>query len=177
MKSIRIAARFAVACASLLVALPAAAGEDEAFAHALTLVQTFVRAAARADDPAASAKALDDVLSGRDTQANRAFAGLLEEMTADMPAAQRDQVTAIGMDLAAIARREAARTPLSSIAMLSADPALQARKDLTAMGLRYYDEQQFLAAVKRRDKLAVDLFVAGKGIDPAVVARNLPAGR
>ncbi len=177
MKSIRIAARIAAFGASLLVALPAAAGEDEAFSHALTLVQTFVRAAARSDDPAASAKALDDVLSGRDTKANRAFAGLLEEMTADMPAAQRDQVASIGMDLAAIARREAARAPLSPIGAPWSDPALQARKDLTAMGLRYYDEQQFLAAVKRRDKLAVDLFVAGRGIDPALVARNLPAGR
>jgi hypothetical protein len=169
--------RILFVCASLLAALPAAAGEDEAFGHALTLVQTFVRAAARADDPAASAKALDDVLSGRDTQANRAFAGLLEEMTADMPAAQRDQVASIGMDLAAIARREAARSPLSPIASAEAGRTLQARKDLTAMGLRYYDEQQFLDAVKRRDKLAVDLFVAGKGIDPTVVSRNLPEGR
>jgi hypothetical protein len=81
------------------------------------------------------------------------------------------------MDLAALARREAARAPFSPIRPGAADTALQARKDLTAMGLRYYDEQQFLAAVKRRDKLAVDLFVAGKGIDPQVVARNLREGR
>lgn len=169
--------RILFVCASLLAALPASAGEDEAFGHALTLVQTFVRAAARAGDPAAGAKALDDVLSGRDTEANRAFAGLFQEMTADLPAAQRDQVASIGMDLASIARREAARVPFSPIASASADPALQARKDLTAMGLRYYDEQQFLDAVKRRDKLAVDLFVAGRGIDPTVVSRSLPAAR
>jgi hypothetical protein len=169
--------RILFACASLLAAAPALAGEDEMLGHALTLVQTFVRAAAQADDPAASAKALDDVLSGRDTRANRAFAGLLEEMTADMPAAQRAQVSSIGMDLVALARREAARVPFSPVLASAANPALQARKELTAMGLRYYDEQQFLDAVKRRDRLAVELFVAGEGIDPAVVSRNLPAAR
>jgi hypothetical protein len=45
------------------------------------------------------------------------------------------------------------------------------------MGLRYYDETQFSDAVKRGDKLAVDLFIAGNGIDPAVIAKNLPAAR
>ena len=164
-------------CASIAAAAPASAGEDEAFGHALTLVQTFIRAAAHADDPAAGARALDDVLSGRDSEASRAFAGLFQEMTAGLPAAQRDQVASIGMDLAAIARREAARAPFSPISASGVNPELQARKDLTAMGLRYYDEQQFLDAVKRRDKLAVDLFVAGKGIDPAVVSRSLPAAR
>jgi hypothetical protein len=166
--------RFFFACASLLVALPAAAGEDEALGHALTLVQTFVHAAARADDPAASAKALDDVLSGRDTKANRAFAGLLEEMTADLPAAQRDRVASIGMDLAALARREAARKPLSPLAAPASDPALQARKDLTAMGLVYYDPRQFLEAVKRDDLLAVELYLKGRGVSAAAAG---PDGR
>ena len=174
-------ARVVLAFASLVLALPAAAGEDEAFGHALTIVQTFIRAAARADDPAsgpaASAKALDDVLAGRDSEANRAFAGLFREMTADLPPEQRDQLASIGMDLAAIARRDAMRGPFSPIAAPAADPALQARKDLTAMGLRYYDEQQFLDAVKRGDKLAVELYIAGKGIDPALVSRSLPAAR
>lgn len=162
--------------AGFLAAVPAnAAAEDEALGHALTLVQMFVRAASQSTDPNASLKAIDEVLAGRNTEANRAFAGLLEEATAGMPSAQRDQVAAIGMDLAALARKEAARAPVLSPAW--ADGALQARKDLTAMGLRYYDEQQFLDAVKRRDKLAVDLFVAGKGIDPTVVSRSLPEGR
>jgi|SRR4051812_33763570 hypothetical protein len=160
--------------ASLLAcaALPARASEEEAFTHALNLVQMFVHAAAQTGDPNASLRMMDDVLAGRNTQANRAFAGLMEEATAGMSSAQRDQIASIGRDLAAAARKEAARP-----AVASADAALQARKDLTAMGLRYYDPSQFLDAVKRGDTLAVDLFVAGKGLDPALIARSLPAGR
>jgi hypothetical protein len=33
------------------------------------------------------------------------------------------------------------------------------------MGLRYYDEKQFLDAAKRNDTLAVQLFVAGRGVN------------
>jgi hypothetical protein len=91
-----------------------------------------------------------------------------------MPAGQRDKVASIANDVLSLARKDLAKPAASS---LSTEQALQARKDLTAMGLRYYDEEQFRAAIKRGDKLAVDLFVAGKGIDPAVVARSLPAAR
>jgi len=44
---------------------------------------------------------------------------------------------------------------------------LDARKNLTAMGLAYHDQAQFLAAVRRKDALAVKLFLDGGGIDPA----------
>src|SRR6185503_9111429 len=96
-----LVAPFGAACAS----------EDEAFGHALTLVQMFVRAAAQSDDPRAGLKALDEVLSGRNTEANRAFAGLFEEMTADMPAGSRDKVASIGRDLAGFTRKEIAKAP------------------------------------------------------------------
>lgn len=33
------------------------------------------------------------------------------------------------------------------------------------MGLRYYDEGQFLDAAKRNDALAVELFIAGRGVN------------
>jgi len=46
-------------------------------------------------------------------------------------------------------------------------PALEARKELTAMGLQYFDQQQFIAAIQRGDRLAFELFVAGGGIDIA----------
>jgi len=137
MKAIRVLAAFAFICAG---APALAAGQDEdwsTFSHALTLVQQFVRIAA-SDDPSASVKAIDDLLAGRNSEANRAAAGLLEGMTAGMPSEQRDQMASISRDL---------------------------------------DETQFRDAVKRGDKLAVDLFVAGDGIDPAVIARNLPAVR
>jgi hypothetical protein len=44
--------------------------------------------------------------------------------------------------------------------------AIQARKDLAGMGLSYFDRKQFLDAIKRNDKLAVQLFLGGRGIDP-----------
>ena len=151
---------------ALLAASPAHATEDEAFTHALTLVQMFVRAAAQSDDPKAGLKSIDDVLAGRNTEANRALAGLLEEATADMSAQHKDQVASIGRDLAAMARKESARAPVAGAA--APDGALQARKDLTGMGLRYYDSAQFLDAVRRNDLLAVQLYVLGRGVDASV---------
>lgn len=145
----------------------AAADEDAAFGHMLSLVQVLVRLAGQ-DDPAA----MDGVLAGRNLDANRAASGLFNEITAGMPAEHRDKMASIAGDVLSLARRDLSRAPA-----VSTDTSLQARKDLTAMGLRYFDEEQFLAAIKRGDKLAVDLFVAGKGIDPAVVARSLPATR
>ncbi len=150
----------------LIPALPArAATEDEegwqAFGHALTLAQVLMRIAARSDNPD---RAFDDVLAGRNTEANRAIAGMLEEATADMPPQYRDRVASIGQDIAALARKNTGKAPA---APASVDSALQARKDLTAMGLRYHDPKDFLDAVKRDDALAVELFIAGRGVNLA----------
>ncbi len=41
---------------------------------------------------------------------------------------------------------------------------LEARSQLTAMGLEYFNQEQFAAAVDRGDKLAVDLFIVGGGV-------------
>ena len=75
----------------------------QAYDHALTLVQTLVGIAARSDNPEASLKGIDDVLAGRNSEANRAIAGLLDEATTGMPAESRDKVAAIGRDLTALA--------------------------------------------------------------------------
>lgn len=183
-----------------LIASPAVqAQEDAAFGHALTLVQIFVRAAAQAPgDPTAGARAFDEVLSGRNAEASQALNGLLEEMTAGMPDQHKDKMAMIGRDLASLARTEAAKAP--SAGTVSTERALQARKDLTAMGLTYHDEQQYLEAVKRNDALAVELFLLGRGVNPAatdlvgrsaldlaranknpqlaeLISRNLPAAR
>jgi len=148
----------------MLVPFGARAGEDEAFSQALTLVQIFVQAAARSENPFASG------------EASRALAGLMDEATADLSPDQKAKVAAISRDLAAMAQKQTA--PFAALgAAPGTEAALQARKDLTAMGLRYYDEDQFRAAVKRGDKLAVDLFIAGKGLSPEVIARSLPAAR
>ncbi len=42
---------------------------------------------------------------------------------------------------------------------------LQARKHLTDMGLQYFSQEQFVAAIERGDKLAVELFIAGGSVD------------
>jgi len=170
--------------AALLSPLAVQASEDEAFGHALTLVQMFVRSAMLSDDPKAGLAALDNVLSGRNTEANHAFAGLFQEATADLPAQHRDKVAAIGRDLAGVARKEIgkeqARLQFEPIGYerqayerpRAVEAALQARKDLTAMGLRYYDGAQFLDSVKRDDTLAVELYLLGAGVDVAGKGRD-----
>ena len=145
----------------------AATSSDEtwpALGHALTLVQMFVHIAAQSADPANGLRAVDDILAGRNNEANRAIAGLFDEATTDMPAEHRGKVAAIGRDLVALARKDLWRTPSQP---LSADGALQARKDLNAMGLSYHSAQQFLDAVKRDDALAVELYIAGRGVNLA----------
>jgi twitching motility two-component system response regulator PilH len=42
--------------------------------------------------------------------------------------------------------------------------ALEARKELTAMGLQYFDQEQFVAAIRRGDILALELFAIGGGV-------------
>jgi hypothetical protein len=112
-----------------------------------------------------------------------------------MPAEHRDKVASIAGEVLGLARRDLGKTPA-----VSTDSSLQARKDLTAMGLRYFDPKDYLDAVKRDDALAVELFVAGRGVNLAsrdadgrtaaeiartngnprladLLARNLPAAR
>jgi twitching motility two-component system response regulator PilH len=42
---------------------------------------------------------------------------------------------------------------------------MEARKELTAMGLQYFDQSQYIAAVSRGDKLAIELFIIGGGVN------------
>jgi ankyrin repeat protein len=151
------------ACATAPAPTPPPAAQDEegwkAFGHALTLAQVLMGIAARSENPE---QGFDDVLAGRSTEANRAMAGLLEEATTDMPSEYRSRVASIGQDIASIARKQVGKpTPTAA----SADRALQARKDLTAMGLKYHDTNEFLEAVKRDDALAVELFIQGRGVN------------
>lgn len=164
MKPVLLAVLIAIAVPACATTPPPPPPEEEgwsAFGHALTLAQVFARIAAHSDNPD---QAYGDVLEGRSTEANRAIAGLLEEATAGMPPQYRDRVAAIGKDIALVARKQAGKTPAAAG---SSGDALQARKDLTAMGLRYHDPQDFLDAVKRDDALAVELFIAGRGVNLA----------
>jgi len=164
MKPIFLAALIVIAVPACATTPPPPPAEEEgwsAFGHALTLAQVFMRIAAHSDNPD---QAYDDVLAGRSTEANSAIAGLLEEATVDMPSQYRDRVAAIGKDIASVARKQVGKNPAAAG---SSNDALQARKDLTAMGLRYHDPKDFLDAVKRDDALAVELFVAGRGVNLA----------
>ncbi len=190
----RLARALTLACL-VLPALPAAAASEDGervLGHMLTLMQSVVRIAAHSETQQESLRAFDEVLAGRNAEVNRAVMGLFDEMTVDLSTRNRERIAAIGRDLATIGRKDMHRKP-------ALEP-LRARKDLNAMGLRYYDSTQFLDAVKRNDALAVELFIAGRGVDLSgrdadgrsaleiardngnaplaeLLARNLPAAR
>ena len=152
--------------ASLLIpVLPAQAAEEQptGLSHALTLVHMFVRIAAESDSSAASLRAIDEVLSGRNAAANEAVAGLMKDMLADVSPEDRATIAAIGRDLVGLARKNVLGTKPGEA--LFPDRSLEARKQLTAMGLTYHDSKQFLDAVKRNDTIAAELFIAGRGVD------------
>ncbi|HET7364859.1 MAG TPA: hypothetical protein VFJ70_14925 [Burkholderiales bacterium] len=182
----------------LAAALPAGAAANDdtdwtAFGNMLTLVQTFMRLGMQPNPD----QAMADLLAGRNLEANQAIASLFAGATAEMPEEYRARVASMGRDIASYALQN----PVSSTAArISTDRSLQARKDLTAMGLRYYDHGQFLDAVKRNDELATELYIAAKGVDLSerawsgrtaldiardngntklaeLIARNLPAAR
>jgi hypothetical protein len=146
----------------VVVSMSARAADDaqdwEAFGHVLTLLQTAVRIGANPYPD----QAMTELLAGRNHQVNQAVASLFAGATAEMPAEYRDRVAALGREFATLALKN----PVSTTAeTLSLNNSLQARKDLTAMGLSYHDHGEFLDAVKRNDELAVQLFIAGRGVD------------
>lgn len=65
-------------------------------------------------------------------------------------------IAALGIAAFAHAAPPAGAKPLSPV---------EARKELTAMGLGYANQEQFRQAITRRDLIAVDLFIAAKGFD------------
>lgn len=166
--------RYVIAACCALAAGPAGSAaesgnggtDDEwrTFGRVIALVQSVVHVAARSADPHAMERGVERLLSGADPEANRLAGELLDDAFEDMPAKYRGNVMALARDLATIAARERAGRPHAPDAT-RADAALQARKDLAAIGLRYYDAAQFLDAVRRGDRLAVELFVVARGVD------------
>ena len=148
--------------ALLIATTPAHAVNDDqdwtAFGHVLTLIQNVVRIGTQPYPD----QAMADLLAGRNHQANQALASLFAGATAELPPEQRDRVASIGRDIVSYM----AKNPVTStVDAMSTDRSLQSRKDLNAMGLRYYDEGQYLDAVKRSDQLAVELFIASRGVN------------
>jgi len=130
----------------------------------LSLVQVFMQSAcppgaSQPCDPNAAQKAIDDIANGRNSEAN----ALVLDLFAEVPAPEREKMLAIGRSMVAMNRKQMAAGP----AQMPGDSAsMQARKDLTAIGLSYHDRDQFLDAVKRKDAIAVRLFLTGRGVDP-----------
>jgi len=160
-----------VLAVAAMLGAPAAHAADDAddwklIGGILSLVQQVVHQAATSPDPAAAQKGVEAILSGGNEQANRVAAGVLDEVLQDVPAEQRGTFVAIGRDLLTLARRDQARAAAQPRAAVEpgSDEALLARKELHAMGLKYWDEQQFLEAVRRGDRIAVDLFLAARGL-------------
>ena len=146
---------------------PPAATDWTAFGRFLSLLQVVTQAAvascppgggpAQACDPGAGQKAIDDILNGRNGEAN----ALMLEIFADVPQPEREKMLSIGRSLAAMSTKQ-----IASEAHVGAEArALRARQSLAGMGLTYYEPTQFLDAVRRGDVLAVRLFLAGRGVD------------
>ena len=162
-------------CFAAMMSASAVAGADDAedravLARVLALVAPIVHVAATSPDPGAAQKEIDAMMAGRNAEANRMAAGLFEAMLSDFPPESRPALRSIGRDVLVLARREQARTQGLPTAETT-ERAILARKELHAMGLRYWDEQQYDDAVRRGDAIAVELFLAARGL------RNLPESR
>jgi len=158
MKQLRVIAAVLLACSAATV--QAAELDDWAmFGRMLSLVQGFVQVGAESGGDARQVeKHFDGLLSGKHADANK----LAEEMFGDMPGEQRGQMLGFARTLVALGQKQAQADRKRA----EEGDAIQARKDLAGMGLSYFDRQQFLAAVKRNDRLAVQLYLGARGIDP-----------
>ena len=144
---------------------PSEADDWWLFARVLSLVQPIVHAAATSPDPRAAEKEMEGILAGRNPEANRLAAEFFDEAFQDMPAQTRGAMAAMARDFAVLARRERERA--AERGDIAPERAIQARKDLHAMGLSYFDPARFLDAVKRDDALAVELYLLGRGVNLA----------
>jgi triphosphoribosyl-dephospho-CoA synthetase len=157
MKSIR-----AIFLLTVLFSTAARAADDAQDWNAFGQVLTLLQAAMRVGTSPNPDQAMAELLAGRNPEANQAIASLFAGATAEMPDEYRQRIASMGREFASLALKN----PVSAAAgSISSDRMLQARKNLTEMGLSYYDHGQFLDAVKRNDELATQLFIAGKGVD------------
>ena len=147
---------------TVLFSSAARAADDAQDWNALGHMLTLLQAAMRVGTSPNPDQAMADLLAGRNYEANQAIASLFAGATAEMPDEYRQRIASMGREFAGLALKN----PVSAAAgTISTERSLQARKDLTAMGLSYHDHGQFLDAVKRNDELATQLFIVGKGVD------------
>lgn len=81
---------------------------------------------------------------------------------ADLPAGLTATSATRSTQTRSAAPADSARAPIGAAQRRWS--ALGARKELTAMGLQYFDQAQFFAAIRRADQLAVELFLASDAI-------------
>jgi len=154
--------RLVVATSLALALAPAHAADSTSdewatFSRFLSILQVVMQTAAK-DDGRHSQQAVEDILAGRNAEANE----LAKELFAEVPDAEREKMISIGRSLLVLGQQQAAL----DARMAGETRAIQARKDLAGMGLAYHDRTQFLDAVRRGDVIAVRLFLAGRGVDP-----------
>ena len=163
-----IAAAISALCISAAQAQAGTPTTDWAtFGRFLSLLQVVAQAAAascppgaaaQGCDPNAAQQVIDNILDGKNSDANH----LMLEILADVPPPEREKLLSLGRSMAVMARKQtAAQADLANDAQ-----AIRARKDLAGMGLAYHDAGQFIDAVKRNDLIAVRLFLTSRGVDP-----------
>ena len=94
------------------------------------------------------------------------FSRIESLLDAEQVPGRRPIATAAQPAAAIVADSLSLATPPSA-ELSAAASMLAARKELTAMGLQYFDQAQYSAAVQRGDHLAISLFIRGGGIKPA----------
>ena len=124
----------------------------------LSVLEIVMQAAAK-DDERQVQKTMDDIVAGRNAEAN----ALASELFSDVPDAERKRMLSIGRSVFAVGQKQAAIQERSA----RESAAIQARKDLAGMGHTYFDKGEFLDAVKRGDLIAVRLFLAARSVDPS----------
>lgn len=151
-------AAFATCVAAGPAAAQTATTDWVTLGRVLAVVQSVMQAAA-SDDPLAGQRAVEDLMSGRNPEAN----ALLLDIMGEVPASERERMLSIGRSIASMNRKQIAAQGRDD----AEAAAIRARKDLTGMGLAYHDAGQYLDAVRRNDLIAARLFILGRGVDVA----------
>lgn len=151
-----------LATGAAMVLVPAHAADSTSddwatFSRFLSILQVVMQTAAK-DDGKQSQQAVEEILSGRNPEAN----ALAKELFAEVPDAEREKMISVGRSLLVLGQKQAALDAHAA----GETRAIQARKDLVGMGLVYHDKAQYLEAVRRGDVIAVRLFLTGGGVDP-----------
>lgn len=128
--------KLAAALGAAAVLAPAHAADATAddwstFSRFLSILQVVMQAAAK-EDATETQRAMEDILAGRNAEAN----DLAQELFSEVPPAERDKMISIGRTLLELQQKQARAERRA----LGDAPAIRARKDLADMGLIYHDK-------------------------------------